>query len=159
MARAAFIMDKPFRKIGLSGRAFVPLLMGFGCSVPAILGTKILENKKDKNLTIFLIPFMSCSAKMPIYLFFASAFFPSYQPLVIFALYLFGIMVAVFTAYLFKDKFLKGESSPFIMEIPEYKPPSLRNVWLSVWDKTKDFGTCRNCNFGCDCCCVVFTII
>lgn len=139
MARAAFIMDKPFRKIGLSGRAFVPLIMGFGCSVPAVLGTKILENKKDKNLAIFLIPFMSCSAKMPIYLLFASAFFPYYQPLVIFTLYLLGIMVAVFTAYLFKDKFLKGESSPFIMEMPEYKIPSLKNVWLSVWDKTKDF--------------------
>ncbi len=139
MARAAFIMDKPFRKIGLSGRAFVPLIMGFGCSVPAILGTKILENKKDKNLTIFLIPFMSCSAKMPVYLLFASAFFPKHQPFVIFALYLFGIMVAVFTAYLFKGTLFKGESSPFIMEMPEYKLPSLKNVGLNVWDKTKDF--------------------
>ncbi len=139
MARAAFIMDKPFKKIGLSGRAFVPLILGFGCSVPAVLGTKILENKKDRNLTVFLIPFMSCSAKMPIYLLFASAFFPSHQPAVIFSLYLLGIAVAVFTAFLFKGTLFKGDSSPFIMEIPEYKLPSLKNVWLSVWDKTKDF--------------------
>ncbi len=139
MSRAAFIMDKPFRRIGLSGRAFVPLIMGFGCSVPAVLGTKILENKKDKNLTVFLIPFMSCSAKMPIYLLFASAFFPRHQTLVVFSLYFLGVLVAILTAFLLKDTLFKGESSPFIMEMPEYKLPSLKNVWLSVWDKTKDF--------------------
>lgn len=139
MARAAFIMDKPLRKLGLSGRAFVPLMMGFGCSVPAVLGTKILENKKDKNLTIFLIPFMSCSAKMPIYLLFASAFFPKHQSLILFSLYLFGVLVAILTAYLFKDTLFKGEDSPFIMEIPEYKAPSPKNIWLNVWDKTRDF--------------------
>lgn len=139
MARAAFIMDKPLRKIGLSGRAFVPLMMGFGCSVPAVLGTKILENKRDKNLTIFLIPFMSCSAKMPIYLLFASAFFPKHQSLILFSLYLFGVLVAVLTAYLFKDTLFKGEDSPFIMEIPGYKLPSPKNIWLNVWDKTRDF--------------------
>lgn len=139
MSRAAFIMDKPLRKIGLSGRAFVPLIMGFGCSVPAILGTKILENKKDKNLTIFLIPFMSCSAKMPIYLLFASAFFPKHQSLVLFSLYLFGVLVAILTAYLFKDTLFKGNDSPFIMEIPEYKAPSFKNIWLNVGDKTRDF--------------------
>ena len=139
MARAAFIMDKPLRKIGLSGRAFVPLMMGFGCSVPAVLGTKILENKKDKNLTIFLIPFMSCSAKMPIYLLFASAFFPKHQSLILFSLYLFGVLVGILTAYLFKDTLFKGKDSPFIMEIPEYKAPSPKNIWLNVWDKTRDF--------------------
>ncbi len=139
MARAAFIMDKPLRKIGLSGRAFVPLMMGFGCSVPAVLGTKILENKRDKNLTIFLIPFMSCSAKMPIYLLFASAFFPKHQSLILFSLYLFGAIVAILTAYLFKDTLFRGEDSPFIMEIPEYKAPSIKNIWLNVWDKTRDF--------------------
>ena len=139
MARAAFIMDKPFRRIGLSGKAFVPLIMGFGCSVPAIMSTKILENKKDKNLAVFLIPFMSCSAKMPVYLLFASAFFPEHQAIVIFSLYTIGVLVAVFTAWLFKENLFKGEDSPFIMEMPEYKFPSLKNVWLSVWDKVKDF--------------------
>ena len=139
MARAAFIMDKPLRKIGLSGRAFVPLMMGFGCSVPAILGTKILENKKDKNLTIFLIPFMSCSAKMPVYLLFASAFFPAHQSLILFSLYVFGAMVGVLTAYLFKDTLFKKDDAPFIMEIPEYKAPSPKNIWLNVWDKARDF--------------------
>ena len=139
MARAAFIMDKPLRKIGLSGKAFVPLIMGFGCSVPAVLGTKILESKKDRNLTIFLIPFMSCSAKMPLYLLFSSAFFPNNQLLVIFSLYLFGMLVAIFTAYLFKGSLFSSEETPFIMEMPEYKLPSLKNVWLKVWDRAKDF--------------------
>ncbi len=139
MARAAFIMDKPMRKVGLSGKAFVPLIMGFGCTVPAVMGTKILENKKDKNLSIFLIPFMSCSAKMPVYLMFASTFFPHHQTLVIFSLYIIGIICAVFTAYLFKDSVFKGEASPFIMEMPDYKWPSAKNVRLSVWDKTRDF--------------------
>lgn len=139
MSRATFIMDKPMRKIGLSGRAFVPLIMGFGCSVPAVMGTKILENKKDKNLTIFLIPFISCSAKMPIYLLFASVFFPKYQAIVIFSFYLFGIICACFTAYIFKDTLFKGSESHFIMEMPDYKLPSLKNVRLSIWDKTKDF--------------------
>lgn len=139
MARAAFIMDKPFRKIGLSGKAFVPLIMGFGCTVPAVMGTKILESKKDRLLTVFLIPFMSCSAKMPIYLLFASAFFPAYQTLAIFSIYILGVILAVFTAYLLKDNVFKGEDSPFIMEMPEYKVPSLKNVWMSVWDRTKDF--------------------
>ena len=98
-----------------------------------------MENKKDKNLTIFLIPFMSCSAKMPIYLLFASAFFPKHQSLILFSLYLFGVLVAILTAYLFKDTLFKGEDSPFIMEIPEYKAPSPKNIWLNVWDKTRDF--------------------
>ncbi len=139
MSRAAFIMDKPLRKIGLSGRAFVPLIMGFGCSVPAVLGTKILESKKDKNLTVFLIPFMSCSAKMPVYLLFASIFFAKYQTLVIFSLYVLGVAVAVLTAFMFKETLFKGEASPFIMEMPEYKIPSPKNVWMNVWDKSKDF--------------------
>ncbi len=103
MARAAFITDKMLRKIGLSGKAFVPLLMGFGCSVPAVLGTRILEHDKDKKLTILMIPFMSCSAKMPVYSMFISAFFPSHQPIIIFSIYLLGILVAIFTAFLFKN--------------------------------------------------------
>ena len=140
MARAAFIMDSPLRKIGLSGKSFVPLIMGFGCSVPAVLGTKILENKKDKNLTVFLIPFMSCSAKTPIYLLFTSTFFPQCQAFVMFLLYLTGILVAVLTSYIFNGSNLfKGSESPFIMEMPEYKIPSVKNIRLNVWDKTKDF--------------------
>lgn len=140
MARAAFIMDGPLRKIGLSGKSFVPLIMGFGCSVPAVIGTKILENKKDKNLTVFLIPFMSCSAKTPIYLLFTSAFFPQCQAFVMFLLYLTGILVAVLTSYIFNGSDLfKGSESPFIMEMPEYKIPSIKNIRLNVWDKTKDF--------------------
>lgn len=139
MSRVAFIMDKPMRKIGLSGKAFVPLLMGFGCSVPAVMGTQILESKKDKNLTIFLIPFMSCSAKMPIYFLFASIFFPNHQTFFIFFLYLFGVVCACFTSFIFKDSMFSGEDSHFIMEMPEYKLPSFRNVRLSVWDNIKDF--------------------
>ncbi len=139
MARAAFIMDRPMRKIGLSGKAFVPMIMGFGCTVPAVLGSKILESKKDKNLVIFLIPFMSCSAKMPLYLLFASTFFPNHQTLVLFSLYGFGVVCACLTALLFKDTVFKGEESPFIMEVPDYKWPSFKNVRLSVWDRTKDF--------------------
>ena len=139
MARATFIMDRPFRKIGLSGKAFVPLIMGFGCSVPAVLGTKILESKKDKNLTIFLIPFMSCSAKMPVYMLFASAFFPNHQMAAVLTIYILGILAGVLTAVIFKDTLFEGEDAPFIMEMPEYKMPSFKNVFMSVWDRTRDF--------------------
>lgn len=139
MARAAFITDKMLRKIGLSGKAFVPLLMGFGCSVPAVLGTRILEHDKDKKLTILMIPFMSCSAKMPVYSMFISAFFPSHQPIIIFSIYLLGILVAIFTAFLFKNTILKGKEAPFIMELPEYKLPTLKNLSLHVWERLKDF--------------------
>lgn len=139
MARATFIMDRPFRKIGLSGKAFVPLIMGFGCSVPAVLGTKILESKKDKNLTIFLIPFMSCSAKMPVYMLFASAFFPNHQMAAVLTIYILGILAGVLTAFIFKDTLFEGEDAPFIMEMPEYKMPSFKNVFMSVWDRTRDF--------------------
>lgn len=139
MARAAFITDKMLRKIGLSGKAFVPLLMGFGCSVPAVLGTRILEHDKDKKLTILMIPFMSCSAKMPVYSMFISAFFPSHQPIIIFSIYLLGILVAIFTAFLLKNTILKGKEAPFIMELPEYKLPTLKNLSLHVWERLKDF--------------------
>lgn len=139
MARAAFITDKMLRKIGLSGKAFVPLLMGFGCSVPAVLGTRILEHDKDKKLTILMIPFMSCSAKMPVYSMFISAFFPLHQPIIIFSIYLLGILVAIFTAFLFKNTILKGKEAPFIMELPEYKLPTLKNLSLHVWERLKDF--------------------
>lgn len=139
MARAAFIMDKLLRRVGLSGRAFVPLLMGFGCSVPAVLGTRILENEKDKRLTIFLIPFMSCSAKMPVYFLFASAFFPNNQAVAIFSLYVLGILMGILSAYVFKDTLFKGNAAPFVMEMPSYKLPSMKNLGLHVWDRVRDF--------------------
>ena len=139
MARAVFIMDKILSKIGLSGKAFIPLIMGFGCSVPAILGTRIMEDKKAKQLTIFLIPFMSCSAKMPLYLLIASTFFPSHQFLVITLLYLLGIPLAIFTAYIFRNSLFKGGNSLFVMELPEYKLPSFKNLKIHIWDRIKDF--------------------
>lgn len=139
MARAAFIMDKLLRYIGLSGKAFVPMLMGFGCTVPAVLGTRTLENEKDKRLTILITPFMSCSAKMPVYLLFISAFFAKFSPFVIFGIYLLGIIVAVITALLFKNTILKGKNAPFVMELPPYRMPSPKSLWLHVWERLKDF--------------------
>lgn len=141
MARAAFIMDKLLRKIGLSGRAFVPMLMGFGCTVPAVLGTRTLENEKDKKLTILITPFMSCSAKMPVYALFISTFFAKSQTLVIFSIYILGVIVAILTALLFKGTLLKGEPAPFVMELPPYRVPTLKSLWLHVWERIKDFLT------------------
>ncbi len=139
MARAAFIMDKLLRLIGLSGKAFVPMLMGFGCTVPAVLATRTLENQKDKRLTILITPFMSCSAKMPVYLLMVSAFFPEAGPFVIFGIYLLGMVVSVLTALLLKNTLLKGKNSPFVMELPPYRLPSPKSLWLHVWDRLKDF--------------------
>jgi ferrous iron transport protein B len=139
MARAAFVTDMLLKKLGLSGKSFIPLLMGFGCSVPAVLGSRIIENKKDRFMTIFLIPFMSCSAKMPTYLLFASSFFPYHQAIVIFSMYALGILIAILTACVFKDSLFKGENSTFIMEMPEYKFPSAKSLWLHIWQKIKDF--------------------
>lgn len=141
MARAAFIMDQLLRKIGLSGRAFVPMLMGFGCSVPAVMGTRILENEKDKRLTILITPFMSCSAKMPVYSMFIAAFFVGSRPLIIFSIYLLGIVMAVLSALLFKSTILKGEPAPFVMELPPYRLPTPKSLWLHVWERLKDFLT------------------
>ena len=134
-------MDKLLRKIGLSGRAFVPMLMGFGCTVPAIMGTRILENEKDKRLTILITPFMSCSAKMPVYALFISAFFVRTQPIIILSIYLLGILVAIFTALLFKNAILKGDSAPFVMELPPYRLPTPKTLWLHIWERIKDFLT------------------
>lgn len=139
MARAAFITDKLLRKVGLSGRAFVPLLMGFGCTVPAVLGTRILEKENDKKLTILMVPFMSCSAKMPVYAMFISALFAKHQVLVILSIYLLGIIMSIVTAMLFKKPILKGETAPFIMELPEYRFPTFKNLCLHVGDRLKDF--------------------
>jgi ferrous iron transport protein B len=141
MARAAFIMDKLLRKIGLSGRAFVPILMGFGCTVSAVMGTRILENEKDKRLTIFMIPFMSCSAKMTIYALLVPTFFSKNQPIVIFSLYVTGIIFGILSAFLLKKTILKGPSAPFIMELPLYRLPSFKSLWLHVFDEIKDFLT------------------
>lgn len=139
MARAAFITDRLLRKVGLSGRAFVPLLMGFGCSVPAVLGTRILEKSKDRRLTILIVPFMSCSAKMPVYAIFISAFFHDHQALIIFSIYLLGIALGILTAFLFKSTLLKGEAAPFIMELPEYRLPTMKNLFLHVGERVRDF--------------------
>lgn len=139
MARAAFIMDKLLRCIGLSGRAFVPMLMGFGCTVPAVMGTRILESEKDKKLTILITPFMSCSAKMPVYLLMVSMFFKDSGPLVIFGIYILGVVIAVLTALLFKSTVLKGKNSPFVMELPPYRLPSAKTLLLHIWERVRDF--------------------
>ena len=139
MARAAFIMDAPMRRIGLSGRAFVPLLMGFGCTVPAVMGTRILESEKDKRLTILITPFMSCSAKTPVYSLFIAAFFFGARPLVMFLLYFFGILMGILSALLFKNSILKGEPAPFVMELPDYRLPTVKTVGLHVGQRIKDF--------------------
>lgn len=139
MARAAFIMDAPMRRIGLSGRAFVPLLMGFGCTVPAVMGTRILEREKDKRLTILITPFMSCSAKTPVYLLFAAAFFAEARPFVMLALYGFGVLMGILSALLLKNSVLKGEPAPFLMELPDYRMPTLTSVWRHVERRVKDF--------------------
>lgn len=139
MARAAFIMDAPMRKIGLSGRAFVPLLMGFGCTVPAVMGTRILESEKDKRLTILITPFMSCSAKTPVYSLFIATFFVGYRPFAMFLLYFLGIVMGLLSALLFKNSILKGRPASFVMELPDYRLPTVKTVWLHVERRIKDF--------------------
>ena len=140
MARVAFIMDKLLRKIGLSGRSFVPMLIGFGCSVPAILSTRTLSSERDRKMTILLVPFMSCSAKVPIYALFTAAFFPvQVQPIVMICLYVFGIIIGILSALLFKKTLFKGKPIPFVMELPAYRFPSAKNVFLHMWEKAKDF--------------------
>lgn len=140
MARAAFIMDRPMRCIGLSGNAFIPLLMGFGCTVPAILSTRTLENSRDKKLSILIMPFMSCSAKMPVYLMFCSYFFADSSPFVIFLLYITGIMFGIMTALLFNgSKGKEKKISPFVLELPPYRIPTPKNLLYHIWDRTSDF--------------------
>ena len=139
MARIAFVMDKLLRKIGLSGRSIVPLLIGFGCSVPAVMATRTLSSERDRRMTILLTPFMSCSAKIPIYGFFAAAFFAHGQALVMIGMYLLGIVVAVIVALILDRTAFRGNPVPFVMELPNYRFPSLRSVLLLMWDKAKDF--------------------
>ena len=139
MARVAFVMDKLLRKIGLSGRSFVPMLIGFGCSVPAIMATRTLSSERDRRMTILLTPFMSCSAKLPIYGMITAAFFPKHGGIVMCAMYLTGILVAVLSGLLLKNTVFHGKPVPFVMELPAYRLPSARNVLLHMWEKAKDF--------------------
>ncbi|MCI1269547.1 MAG: ferrous iron transport protein B [Ruminococcus sp.] len=139
MARIAFVMDKLLRKIGLSGRSFVPMLIGFGCSVPAVMATRTLSSERDRRLTIMLVPFMSCSAKIPIYAIFTAAFFPEHKPLVMTALYVTGILVGIVCALILNKTHFKGNPVPFVMELPNYRFPSAKSVLMLMWDKAKDF--------------------
>ncbi|MBP0968585.1 MAG: ferrous iron transport protein B [Oscillospiraceae bacterium] len=139
MARIAFVMDSMLRKIGLSGRSFVPMLMGFGCSVPAIMATRTLSSDRDRKMTILLTPYMSCSAKIPIYAVFSAAFFPHHAALVMIALYVTGILVGILAALLFKSTLFRGKPVPFVMELPNYRLPSAKSVALLLWEKAKDF--------------------
>lgn len=139
MARVAFVMDKPLRKIGLSGRSFVPMLIGFGCSVPAIMATRTLSSDRDRKMTILLTPYMSCSAKIPIYAVFTAAFFDKYQALVMIGLYALGILLSIIVALILKKTAFKGYPVPFVMELPNYRMPSPKSVLLLMWDKAKDF--------------------
>lgn len=139
MARVAFVMDKLLRKIGLSGRSFVPMLIGFGCSVPAIMATRTLSSNRDRRMTILLTPFMSCSAKIPIYTVFSAAFFPGKELLVMLLLYFGGIAVGVLMALLYKNTTFRGKPVPFVMELPNYRFPSAKSVFLLMWEKAKDF--------------------
>ena len=141
MARVAFVMDKLLRKIGLSGRSFVPMLVGFGCSVPAIMATRTLSSNRDRKMTILLTPFMSCSAKIPIYTLFAAAFFPGHELLAMLALYFGGILVGILVALVLKNTAFKGNPVPFVMELPNYRFPSAKSVVLLMWEKAKDFLT------------------
>ena len=141
MARIAFVMDKIFRKLGLSGRSFVPMIIGFGCSVPAIMATRTLPSERDRKMTIMLTPFMSCSAKIPIYAFFSAAFFPDKAALVMIGLYFTGIIVAIIYALILDRTKFKGEPVPFVMELPNYRMPGAKSVLRLMWDKAKDFLT------------------
>jgi ferrous iron transport protein B len=139
MARIAFVMDKLLRKIGLSGRSIVPMLIGFGCTVPAVMASRTLPSARDRKMTIMLTPFMSCSAKLPIYAFLTAAFFPKRGAWVMIALYFGGIVVGIITALVSKNAMFKGEAVPFVMELPNYRMPGIKNVAQLLWEKAKDF--------------------
>lgn len=139
MARVAFIMDRAMRKIGLSGKAFIPMLMGFGCTVPAIMGTRTLEDENDRLATMLVAPFMSCGARMPIYVLFAGVFFPGKEGIVVWSLYTIGIIIAVLVALIFKKTIFKGEASPFVMELPPYRIPTLKVTGSLVWERAKGY--------------------
>ena len=139
MARVAFVMDKLLRRIGLSGKSIVPMLIGFGCTVPAVMATRTLPSERDRTMTILLTPFMSCSAKIPIYGFFSAAFFPEHAALVMIALYLFGILMGILAALVLEKTAFRGRPVPFVMELPNYRLPSVKSVALLLWEKAKDF--------------------
>ena len=139
IARVAFVMDKLLRRLGLSGRSIVPMLLGFGCTVPAVMSTRTLPSERDRRMTILLTPFMSCTAKLPIYGFFVSVFFPGYAWLIITALYILGIITGILIALVFKSTLFKGKAVPFVMELPNYRIPKLKNVRQLLWEKSKDF--------------------
>ncbi len=139
MARVAFVMDKLLRKIGLSGRSIVPMLVGFGCTVPGVMASRTLPSERDRKMTVMLTPFMSCSAKLPIYAFLAHTFFPEHSAFVMIGLYLLGIAVGILTAFVLKSTMFKGEAVPFVMELPNYRMPGVKNVARLLWDKAKDF--------------------
>lgn len=139
MARIAFVMDKLLRRIGLSGRSVVPMLIGFGCSVPAVMATRTLPSARDRRLTVILTPFMSCTAKLPIYAFFCAAFFPANGAIIMVSLYILGIFTSVLVALLLKGSVFKGEAVPFVMELPTYRMPGFKNVMMLLWDKSRDF--------------------
>jgi ferrous iron transport protein B len=139
MARVAYVMDKPLRKIGLSGRSFVPMLIGFGCTVPAVMAARTLASERDKKMTILLTPFMSCSAKLPIYALLCAIFFPKYQAFVMIGLYVTGIIFGVLSGFVMRKTIFKGAPVPFVMELPNYRFPSIKTVLLLMWEKAKDF--------------------
>ena len=139
IARVAFVMDKLLRKIGLSGRSIVPMLIGFGCTVPAVMATRTLTSERDRKMTILLTPFMSCTAKLPIYAFFVSTFFPGKGGLIMSGLYVLGIVVGILIAFLYRGTLFKGEPVPFVMELPNYRLPGAKNVAQLLWEKAKDF--------------------
>lgn len=141
MARAAFIMDRPLRKFGLSGRSFIPMLMGFGCTVPALMSARILENEKERRITMMITPFMSCGARFPVYALIANTFFKEYQLLAVYSMYLIGIVVAFISGFILKKTVGKGSQANFIMELPEYRMPTVKNLSLHTYEKIKDFVT------------------
>ncbi|MDD3932053.1 MAG: ferrous iron transport protein B, partial [Eubacteriales bacterium] len=139
MARAAFITDKIFQRLGLSGRSFIPMMMGFGCTVPAVMAARTLDSERDRRLTIIITPFMSCGARMPIYAFIAGIFFTNQKGLVTFSMYLLGIVIAILSAFVLSRTVLKGEDAPFLIELPPYRIPDGKSLFMHVWDKVKDF--------------------
>ena len=139
MARAAFIMDRLLRRFGLSGKAFIPMLMGFGCTVPAVMGARTMENEKDRRMTIMLVPFMSCSARLPVYALLTAAFFPRYGGVVVFSLYILGLIFAIVSGIILKKLVFKGEPAAFVLELPPYRLPTARNMALHVWEKVRGF--------------------
>lgn len=139
MARAAFIMDKLMQKIGLHGKSFIPLIMGFGCNVPAIMSTRTIESRSSRMITMFIVPFMSCSARLPVYLLFVSAFIPSHGSLILLGLYVLGIIIAAATAFIFRKTLFKKEETPFVMELPPYRMPTAKSVLIHMWDRSKQY--------------------